>query len=721
MSSLAGNYMETNVIFQNEFDQHFGKYKNMPIALYGTGKNAELILQYAKGYDFFALVSADLAGRSIYDKRIIKIEEAVKTAQVLIIAANPTSTSIVFARIKDKIPSNIIVYDMRGRRLNGVEYYRENAYWHKRMEELYRIVDLYDVVSFDLFDTLITRRVLRPKDIFLIIEKRLGKKDIKIPFSKWRIHAERGIEKNDCPVLDQIYKKMQNLYDLELETIEALKQMEIQTELEFISCRYIVKELLLYASIKGKTVYITSDMYLPRENLKRFLDICGISCECELIISCEYNSSKESGQLYQVLKEKAQGKSILHIGDNYKSDIENAREKGICAYWLMNGYDLVASSSLAYILNPISIGDRILLGTFIADLFHDPFVLNKNSGKMQITSFQALAYVFLPITILYLNFIIEKSRYYDCLLFASRDGYFLNELFQVAKEKYDLRECAENIYFYASRQAVNRAGVCNVDDIITVCGKLIEDPNLNIKGFLKMQFLIEVDDNLDITSGQAKNQWGEKGLWERVIVYKDEIIKKAEIERQKYLSYINKAGIDQYDRIAIVDIVTQGTLVYGLSKIMNRPMDLISLGTSRIPNRYIEDPRRVNSIYGNVNHRVNGEGYSFSDFSELHLFLEMIYAPNEGQFVGFGKSGEVKTQNNEYDFEMVSSIQKEILCIMKKFPDWREVDVSPRLALDFLRMIDSRYSDMADEIKMRFGFSDPYDASKVDCNLMEII
>ena len=67
MSSLAGNYMETNVIFQNEFDQHFGKYKNMPIALYGTGKNAELILQYAKGYDFFALVSADLAGRSIYD------------------------------------------------------------------------------------------------------------------------------------------------------------------------------------------------------------------------------------------------------------------------------------------------------------------------------------------------------------------------------------------------------------------------------------------------------------------------------------------------------------------------------------------------------------------------------------------------------------------------------------------------------------------------------
>lgn len=712
--------MEKNEAFQKAFDEHFCQYKDRPVALYGTGKNAELIVKYARGYDFFALVSADLVGRTAYGKKVIAIEEAVKKARVLIIAAGPASTGIVYARIKSRIPADIPVYDMRGQRLNIGEYYRNNPYWDQSMTELYRLVDVHDTISFDIFDTLLARRVSRPTDIFSVTEDRLRRQGREIPFVSWRMASEKEAGKGHCPTFEQIYETMQYLYGPDREEIEESRQIEILTELEFLSCRRTIKELLFYACRKGKSIYLTSDMYFPEKILRRFLDKCGITCEYTLLVSCEYNVSKADGRLYDVLKRKGKGK-ILHIGDNYEADVENAAKYGIDTYRVMSGYDLAASSSLSYLMDVSGMSDRIMLGTCLADLLENPFVLNKNRGKMQIRSFHSLAYAFVPVTILFLNFIIEKSRHYDYLLFASRDGFFLNQLYQREKEKHGLQNCAKGMYFYASRQVANRASVLDENDIITVCSKLTEDAGLNVKGFLEMQFQIYIDNGLNVTAGKAVEQWGEEGLWKRVLTYKDRIIERADRERKKYLDYINKMGIERRRRIAVVDIVTQGTLVYGLSRILGTPVDLIALGTSMVPNQYMKDPGRVNSLYGNVNGKAAGDGYSLSDFSDLHLFLEMMYASGEGQFAGFGEKGEIMTQKSEYDCELIAETQKEMTDIIERIPDEGKKDITPSTALSFLRMLYGRHSDMADELKRRFTFCDPYDANKSECNLMEII
>lgn len=717
-------YMELNESLQREFDEKFYQFKGTPIAIYGTGKNAELIVKYVKGYDFFALVSSDLVGRMMYGKEVITVEEAVKKAKVLIIAAIPSSTGIVYARIKDIIPPglDLLIYDMRGQRLNDGDYYAKNPYWKKNVDMLYQLVDLYDIVSFDIFDTLVMRKVFKPDDIFCIIERRLERENIKIPFVNWRKNSEKEAGKQCCPAFEQIYETMRQLYGLDKKQIEELKRIEICTELEFICCRQAVKEVLLYACQKGKTIYLTTDMYFPKKIIEKILNNCGITCNCEILISCENNASKEDGYLYEVLVKMAGGKKILHIGDNYETDVVNANRQGIDSFWIMSGYDMVTASSIAYMADAVSnLSDRIMLGTFIADLFNNPFSLNESRGKLNLDSYHCLAYTMTPITILFLKFIITNSRNYDCLLFPSRDGYFLNSLFQVLKERQDLQNCSDGIYFYASRSAINRATVQDENDIITVCSKLMEDYQLNIKEFLKMQFLIDVDDELDIIAGIAVEQWGEYGLWKRILIYKDKIIRRANEERQRYLKYLRKEGINQYHKLAIVDIVTQGTLVYGLSKMTGMSIDLIALGTSAIPNRYVEDTNRVKSIFGNVNGKVNGVPYSFSDFSELHLFLEMIYASCEGQFAGFGEDGRIETNDNEYDCELLDAVQSEMMCIMKALPDYSEMDITPQFALEFLRLLYNRNSIMPDDMKKRFTFSDPYDVSKINCNLMECI
>ena len=305
--------MDTNGSFQHAFDEHFSRYKGMPAALYGTGKNAELIIKYARGYDFFALVSSDLVGRTVYGKKVIAIEEAVKKARVFIIAATPVSTGIVYARIKDRIPADIPVYDMRGQRLNIGEYYRNNPYWNQNMAELYGLVDGHDTISFDIFDTLLARRVSRPTDIFCVIEDRLRRQGKEIPFANWRMASEREAGQGRCPTFDRIYETMKDLYGLDREEIEKIKGIEIHTEREFLSCRTSMKELLLYACGKGKSVYLTSDMYFPEKILRKFLETCGITCAYTLLVSCEHDASKADGRLYDVLKRKGKGK-ILHRG-----------------------------------------------------------------------------------------------------------------------------------------------------------------------------------------------------------------------------------------------------------------------------------------------------------------------------------------------------------------------------------------------------------------------
>lgn len=712
--------MESSESFQTEFDRFFSQYKGIPIAIYGTGKNAELLVKYARGYNFFALVSPDLSGQKIYGKDVITIEEAVKMVKVLIIAAIPSSTGIIYARIKDRIPSNILVYDMRGQRLNGENFYTKNPYWEKCAGELYQMVDLYDIVSFDIFDTLVMRKVLRPTDIFHVIEKKLEKKQVNIPFCKWRINSEKEAGKHCCPTFVQIYENMRRLYGLSQEKIEELKRLEIDTELEYICCRHTLKELLLYTCRKGKTIYLTTDMYFPKDILKKILDSCGIICDYEMLISCEYNASKENMRLYDVLKKKGSGRKILHIGDHHEADVLNAEKQGVDSFWIMSGYDMIAASSMAYLVDAaLNLSDRVMLGTFIADLFNDPFALNENRGKINLNSYHSLAYALVPVTALFLKFIIELSHQYDCILFPSRDGYFLNKLFQSLKRLLNLQNCAEGIYFYASRSVVNRAMMVDEYDIVTVCGKLMSDSGLNIKEFFKMQFKIDANDELDITVGQAKEWLGEDGLWKRILSYKKEIIEQSNKERQNYLSYLRKTGADKYHKIAVVDIVAQGTLVYGLSKIMNLPLDLIALGTSAVPNRYIKDLNRVKSIYGNVSNKVNDIPYSFSDFSELHLFLEMLYASCEGQFAGFREDGTLVMNPNEYNCDLLTGVQEEMIGIMIKLPDYMELDITPWFALSFLRMLYGKNSNMPDDIKRIFSFSDPYSANKTQYNLME--
>lgn len=100
-----------------------------------------------------------------------------------------------------------------------------------------------DILSFDVFDTLLLRRVMYPTDVFSIMAIKTG-----IPnFKQIRIDAEeiaRKKSKNKEVTIDDIYE---NMVCFSASIKEQLKDLEFETECSVCYANPYVKQLFDYA------------------------------------------------------------------------------------------------------------------------------------------------------------------------------------------------------------------------------------------------------------------------------------------------------------------------------------------------------------------------------------------------------------------------------------------------------------------------------------------
>ncbi|CDA16247.1 putative uncharacterized protein [Clostridium sp. CAG:571] len=195
--------------------------------------------------------------------------------------------------------------------------------------KIYKIIDKYDVISFDIFDTLIKRVVNSPKQIFDIVEKKYNETYSKkiSSFKMKRIASENEI-KDHIATLTDIYDNMKKYYSKD--ECDSLKEIEILTEVEYCISNSNMKEIYDYCKRKNKKIYAVSDMYLSSDILKRILKNNSYEIE-NIIVSCEYNCNKNSSELFKFIPEYGKNK-ILHIGDSLRADYIGAKKAGIGAF-----------------------------------------------------------------------------------------------------------------------------------------------------------------------------------------------------------------------------------------------------------------------------------------------------------------------------------------------------------------------------------------------------
>ncbi len=199
----------------------------------------------------------------------------------------------------------------------------------------------FDVLSLDVFDTVITRTVETPIDVFALIEQRLtdlaGRKAksyaVKREKAEKTTRQQAGSYGQGEITLKEILDHLVDNWPDLAPYRAQLENLEIEAELEVIRPVPDILKLIDQTRARGKHVIFVSDMYLAGKTIASLLAKCGVTHAPEdLLVSSEIGLTKHAGTIWpQVIQHAGPGKRILHIGDNEKADIETPIKHNILA------------------------------------------------------------------------------------------------------------------------------------------------------------------------------------------------------------------------------------------------------------------------------------------------------------------------------------------------------------------------------------------------------
>lgn len=536
-----------------------------------------------------------------------------------------------------------------------------------------------EIVSFDIFDTLLFRNVIHPTDIFKVVEKKYFKSTgEKINFYNLRIDSElkaRKCSKEEDINLDEIYSQIK--LSLNIDT-ELLKKLEIESEKEFLIPNNEIKEVYNYARELGKIIYIISDMYLPTKIIKDLLKINGYEEYDEIYVSSELRKTKATSSIYKFIRQKnniSKGTRWIHIGDNKHSDIINAEMQGIKGCYYQRILDI------ENIDNVKTLSDSICKAVQV-NMKHD----NKNKEYWYKFGIEQV----FPIYIGFSKWILDKMYNKDNIYFLSRDGYVPYIIYNKLRNG----NCSfpEGKYLYASRRAYQYPYMLSMGreeaiDILTAFNM-----NLNQKITLReilQNVGLEEEKYIGIISSFGINNFDDviklgkslddvkkflNHIWNDISIKLDE-------ELDILSRYFKIQNIDKYNKINIVDIGWRGSTQLAMKNILNKEIDGFYFGT----NENVYDEIKVNS-YG---YAFNlGKSHKKRKFIMEHVMMyELIFSAPHGSLINFEQNENGKVE------PLLKNVEgnKRVYNIMKCFQDGA-IDTIDRI-IPYLEYIDELSSE----------------------------
>lgn len=261
--------------------------------------------------------------------------------------------------------------------------------------------------SYDLFDTLITRRAIRPARVFEDVEQTLGASG----FANARVHAERALAQTGRSFdLHDIYRHMVATGVCGDDVAAKLKAAEVDAE--FDHAEPVAENL---ARVREFDL-VVSDMYLPAEILRRLLWHVGLRVHVHLFVG---NDHKRRGSIWPTL---AQRFAIVgHLGDDPAADVESPTRHGIPARHF-------TGTRLAPVEQRLdTLGCVELAGIVRALRLRCPH----RADSAEASLWQAFAQLNVPLLCL-AAFAVERERRElgaACVLFSARDCHYLAEIF----------------------------------------------------------------------------------------------------------------------------------------------------------------------------------------------------------------------------------------------------------------------------------------------------
>jgi len=677
-------YIEDQYILE-QFVKNFIDTKSEIIVLYGTGMHTKFLLdnlEAEKKVRIAGLMDAAKTGQTFYGMPVLSYDDvaALKNVCIVIIARNSV-INVIYRRIQDFAnENNISVYNINGTELReSIVDNSEKDCFLLDKEELMLRIDDSEVISFDVFDTLLCRCVQRPADVFRVIDLEMD--NCGFLFSNERVKAESEVVTDNYNIYD-IYDRLQENTGISDDDRDRLLELEIETEKRVLLPRESMCDLLGYAFDQAKVVFLISDMYIPEKLLSDILAYHGIEKYKKLVVSTDYKTSKAEHLFEKVRDEYGLDiKKWLHIGDSIYSDIYAPEKLGIHTYKIYTTTEMLEQSIYSGLLdNELTIEENIVVSKFASIAYNDPFGKWHGNGKLKIESDEKLVELFVaPLTykfMVWLLQLIEKQNA-NLVIFPSRDGFLLKRIYDCLKNKG--MKLPESIYLYCSRRSAMIAAADNE--------KLIEE-SLQVPYTGSFTEMIKKRYGKENFLGNEESELNEEWM--------HTLLKIATGERDNYRKYLGSCFDGKTcDRAIFVDFVAMGTVQYSLQKILDKEF------TGAYFMRRVSDGKGTQTLKCDSMYPVSGDFISASKVYVYYYFLENIFSSYEPSVERFNADGkpvfyeEARSKDSIQCLkECHNSIEKYCENLFSIMPKYNECIAGIELYDKILGYFSSDYSDI---------------------------
>lgn len=520
------------------------------------------------------------------------------------------------------------------------------------------------MVSFDIFNTLITRTVLAPCGIFALMQRELTScaefsdlpAHIRESFATLRVQAEALARlSNQCKgkeevTLQDIYEAMAMHGNVSAEMRGRLCRLEC--ELECANVLPIPKNISLLKEklMQGERVVLISDMYLPGEMIRRMLTKADEALErIPLYVSADLGVRKTTGNLYRKVGELEQAvyADWTHYGDDLFQDIQKAGELGIKTIHLAEEQPVAMEQALSerhwdselfQLLSGVARYTRHMerlkspalkeQPEATADMSADKMTLKENYRD---TAYEMGSSVSAPILYCYADWIVQEAvkKGIRRLYFIARDGYFPKLIADKIIAKRDLP--IESSYLYGSRKAWRFCSLSkekfNLRELVVWSYPSRIDSVLKLASLLELS-VEELLPFLPYGCRDADTRLENSGLYELVerleksAAFRDFYLEKQSAKRDMAAAYIRQEVDMRDDSFAFVDVsgggLTQGCLHSLMSSDYQKPITTLFFKLDRVN----LVPECIYDVF-------------FPSMLENNLVIEMICRAPHGQTMGY--------------------------------------------------------------------------------------
>ncbi|GAA0378628.1 HAD-IA family hydrolase [Paenibacillus motobuensis] len=607
-------------------------------------------------------------------------------------------------------------------RFEGIKQVRSEDYFHSIMnipwdpdyEELKQQISCNNIecISFDIFDTLVVRPFYDPSDLFYLLDDYFHEicPDCRfVEFSKLRIEAEKlAREQNGFRNpswqdvnLDEIYMQLNNEYEFPIEVLNKLKAKEIELEIKFISKRDSVYELYKLARHLKKKIIFVSDMYLSKSSIERILKEAGYSYYDKLYVSSETRLLKHTGDMFKyVINDLGiMPNKILHIGDNWNSDILKAKENGWNTFFFAKTIDLLknnlsnkhSGNSMKFFLegNPSKwssyekldyMGTRCMLAVVANKLFDNPFISFCAESDFNSDPYFIGYYALGMHTFGLSKWILEDAnkKGIDKIHFIARDGYLPYQVYKIITSYQDTTPTAD--YIYASRKSLlpyllTTKNIYGLESFVSIFAHSPKSILEMLKDYLKDDMDLEVIEKKGIILTKKFNSQYEFKKFIDILIQYGIDYEKVENYKEILLQYYN-SRIGSND--ATFDLGYSARLQTIIVNIIQRRCDTYFVHTNK------ETPWRYS-------HRNNFEINSFYEFKPniSGILREHLFAELGPSCIGFEKSESSGDINPVFEEYCDNPINKLIVSTLQKG------------TIDFTQDIMQLFNEHYDILKLR--------------------